>query len=356
MARTRIDCNLKSLSVRLARSGPGRTKLHASIVRSNVGVVAIGRNEGESLDKCLQSIAGRAAATVYVDSGSDDGSLSRAREAGCHVIAMDTQVPFTAARARNDGFRYIRQLAPHLPYVQFIDGDCELVEDWIPKAVAFLDEHRDVAVVCGRRRERRPTNSIYNMLCDVEWNTPIGDTKACGGDALVRADAFEQVGRYRADLIAGEDPELCVRFRTKGWRVYRLDAEMTLHDAAMTRFGQWWRRTVRSGYAFAQGAHLHGAPPERHFVWQSRRAWLWGICLPLMCMVASILYGGWGWATWLVYPLQVLRLTVRSVGPLRQRALVALFQVLARFPEGAGQIKFLGDRLIGRQARIIEYK
>ena len=172
----------------------------------------------------------------------------------------------------------------------------------------------------------------------------------------MRADIFEKVGCYRANLIAGEEPELCVRLRAAGWRIWRLDAEMTLHDAAMTHFAQWWRRSTRAGYAFAQGAYLHGASPERHKVWESRRAWLWGIWLPLACTAAGLAFGPWGWAAWLIYPLQWIRLTVRSSGSLRQRALLALFQLLARFPESWGQLKFMRDRLLRRQSNLIEYK
>ena len=124
----------------------------------------------------------------------------------------------------------------------------------------------------------------------------------------------------------------------------------------MTHFSQWWRRAVRSGYAFAQGAYLHGEPPERHWVWESRRAWLWGVWLPAACLVASLAWPPWGLAAWLIYPLQVLRQIARNRGPLADRATIALFQVLARFPEGWGQITFLRDRLLGRQPRLIEYK
>ena len=101
------------------------------------------------------------------------------------------------------------------------------------------------------------------------------EARAFGGDVMIRAAALENVGGYRDDLIAGEEPELCIRLRAAGWRIWRLPYEMTSHDAAMTRFSQWWRRAMRAGYAFAQGAHLHGASPERHWVWESRRAWLW---------------------------------------------------------------------------------
>ena len=323
---------------------------------SKVGIVVIGRNEGERLGKCFQSILGPAAVVVYVDSGSTDRSVSLARSFGNYVVELDARIPFTAARARNEGFEQLQQVMPNLPYVQFVDGDCEVTAGWIENAVAFLESHRDVAVVCGRRRERYPTRSIYNWLCDIEWNTPVGEAKSCGGDALMRAEAFEKVGHYRADLIAGEEPELCVRLRRAGWRIWRLDYEMTLHDAAMTRFAQWWRRALRSGYGFAQGAHLHGAPPERHYVWESRRAWLLGVWLPLACLASGILFGPWGWAAWLVYPLHILLTMVRNSGALGDRALLALFYELAHFPEGLGQIKFMRDRLLGRHARVVEYK
>ena len=323
---------------------------------SKIGVVAIGRNEGERLGRCLQSVKQRAALVVYVDSGSTDDSLLLARSAGSEVVELDTRIPFTAARARNEGFERMRHLVPDLRYVQFVDGDCEVVANWLEKSAVFLDTNRNVAVVCGRRRERDPGRSIYNSLCDIEWDTPVGEAKACGGDALMRTDAFEQAGGYRTDLIAGEEPELCVRLRAAGWRVWRLDTEMTLHDAAMTRFSQWWRRTVRNGYAFAQGAYLHGASPERHYVWESLRAWLWGVLLPLGCLLSGLAFGTWGWAAWLIYPLQLLRQTLRNPGSLRQRALLALFQLLGRFPEGWGQIKFMRDLLLGRRAHLIEYK
>jgi GT2 family glycosyltransferase len=323
---------------------------------SKIGIVAIGRNEGERLAQCLQSVIKHAALIVYVDSGSTDGSVTIARSYGCEVIELDMRSPFTAARARNEGFGMVRRLAPDLPYVHFVDADCEIVAGWLKTAEAFLDTHFDVAVVCGRRRERYPTRSIYNELCNIEWDTAVGETKACGGDALMRIEPFEQVGGYRADLIAGEEPELCVRLRAAGWHIWRLDAEMTLHDAAMTRFSQWWWRTVRNGYSFAQGAYLHGASPERHYFWQMLRAWLWGVCIPLACLMCGLALGTWGWAAWLIYPLQVLRQTVRNPGSLRQRALLAVFQLLARFPESWGQIKFMRDLLLGYQTRLIEYK
>ena len=144
--------------------------------------------------------------------------------------------------------------------------------------------------------------------------TPAGEVRACGGNAMMRASTFEAVGGFRDDLIAGEEPELCVRLRAAGWRIWRLDAEMALHDAAMTHFGQWWHRAIRGGYAYAQGAYLHGAPPERHYVWETRRAWLLGVWLPLACLASGLAFGSWGWAVWMIYPLHMLQKVIRGSG------------------------------------------
>src|SRR5262245_23342932 len=131
------------------------------------GAVAIGRNEGERLRQCLNSLS-IAAAAVYVDSGSTDGSAQWAHRQGADVIDLDMSIPFTAARARNVGFRRLRELAPDLAYVQFVDGDCALNEYWPRRAISFLDSHTDIGAVCGRRRELYPERSIYNWMCDRE--------------------------------------------------------------------------------------------------------------------------------------------------------------------------------------------
>lgn len=323
---------------------------------TGIGVVVIGRNEGPRLERCLISLIGSAQKVVYVDSGSTDNSVPMARKLGVEVVELDMTIPFTAARARNEGFARVQQLLPTMRYVQFVDGDCEVVGTWLPQAQAFLDARPDVAVVCGRRRERFPQRSIYNFLCDREWDTPVGEAKACGGDALMRADAFAAASGYRADLIAGEEPELCVRLRASGWKVWRLGEEMTLHDAAMTRFKQWWQRSMRGGYAFAEGAFLHGAAPEQHWLRESRRAWFWGLGIPLAAFVASLILGWFGLLLLLIYPVQVMRLARRGDGSPRENWLLAFFLVLGKFPEMVGQVKFLLSRIVGGKTALIEYK
>src|SRR5262249_13587938 len=127
-------------------------------------------------------------------------------------------------------------------------------------------------------------------------------------------------------------------------------------DAEILKFSQWWKRTTRVGYGFAHGAYLHGAAPKQLWVWETRRAWLWGILLPISCLAMTALFWPWGLVAWASYPLQAARQTMRNRGEFKQRALLALFQLLARFPECWGQIKFWRDRMFSRQSNLIEYK
>lgn len=325
----------------------------------NLGIVAIGRNEGERLRRCLLSVLETAVPVVYVDSGSTDGSVEMARSLAAEVVELDLSIPFTAARARNAGFARLLQLHPQLAFVQFIDGDCEIVAGWLEKAQQALQNQPSLAVVCGRLRERCPEKSVYNRLCDMEWDTPVGETKACGGIAMMRAAAFQQVGGFNPALIAGEEPELCVRLRQEGWKIYRIDAEMALHDAQMLHFSQWWRRAIRNGHAYAEGAWLHGQPPERHWVKDSLSIWFWGLILPLLTVGLVGVTSGGSLILLSGYPLLTYRIARRQQKEGRKAEdawLYALFCVLGKFPQVWGQLKFHYRRLLGRESRLIEYK
>jgi len=326
----------------------------------DVGVVAIGRNEGERLKRCLRSAVACTERVVYVDSGSNDGSVDFAISLGVAVVNLDTSIPFTAARARNEGVALLTSEWPDLAYVQVVDGDCELQPEWIDAARSFMIEHPQAAVVCGRRRERHPEASIYNRLCDLEWDTPVGPARSCGGDALFRLDVFDRVGGYNPAVIAGEEPELCVRIRAEGHEVYRLDQEMTLHDAAMTRFGQYWKRAKRAGHAFAQGADMHGAPPERHGVKQTRSAIVWGLVLPILAIAAAWWTSGVSvLAYFVLVGVQLWRIRRGELRRGRSHAdatLLAVFIMIAKPAQASGVLLYWFRKITGRQARLIEYK
>ncbi|MEM6614198.1 MAG: glycosyltransferase [Cyanobacteria bacterium P01_C01_bin.72] len=324
----------------------------------NLGIVVIGRNEGDRLRQCLLSVLDSAPDIIYVDSGSTDNSVAMAKSLGVEVLELDLTVPFTAARARNEGLTKLLQLHPELTYVQFVDGDCEVVPGWLEQAYEVLTTNADWVVVCGRRRERYPGRSLYNFLCDLEWNTPVGEAKACGGDAMMRVAAWQEVNGFDPSLIAGEESELCLRLRRQGGKIVRLSGDMTLHDAQMTRFGQWWQRSVRSGYAYAAGAGLHGQAPERHRVKETKSIWLWGGIVPAIALATVGLSHGWSLVLLFAYPLLVYKIYryLKTRYSSRHALIYALNCVLIKFPQIQGQIQFSLNKLLGRKQSILEYK
>ena len=320
-----------------------------------IGAVVIGRNEGQRLLKCITSIRNSSSQIVYVDSGSADDSVVQAKLLGCDVVSLDMNFPFTAARARNAGLQFLLEKYEGVEFVQFVDGDCELNSRWITCAHNYLLANANYAIACGRRRERFPEQTVYNSLCDIEWNTPIGDAKSCGGDALIRASAILNVDGYRDTLIAGEEPEMCYRLRQKNWKVVRLDKEMALHDAAITKLSQWWQRSKRAGYAYMASALLHGRAKERFRVREVIRILFWGGTLPAV-FIAGLVIPLLSSTVLLVYLIQYFRLRRQAPTERNLAAAWAFFLILGKFPEFLGVAKCLIDALFTRQSTIIEYK
>lgn len=330
-------------------------------VLQDLGIVVIGRNEGDRLRQCLLSVrqATDNINIIYVDSGSTDDSISRAKSLGVEVVELDLSTPFTAARARNEGFARAIALNPQLKFVQFVDGDCTVVAGWLKTAYSVISQRHDLAVICGRRRETAPQQSVYNLLCDIEWDTPVGETDACGGDAMMRVEAFQQVGGFNPTLIAGEEPELCLRLRNKGWKILRYDADMTLHDAQITRFGQWWKRALRAGHAYVEVPSLHPQDKQQYWLKENNSIRLWGFFLPATVVGLFWLTKGWVLLLLLGYLIIIYKIYgyMLTTGMNAKSSLTyAIACVAAKFPQMQGQLQFYLGKLGEKRQNIIEYK
>ncbi|MXO60717.1 glycosyltransferase [Altererythrobacter salegens] len=316
-----------------------------------LGIVVIGRNEGERFRRCLSSML-ECHRVVYVDSGSTDDSVAHARAIGADVVQLDASLPFTAARARNEGFARLLDHWPSTAFVQFVDGDCEFEDGWLRQSLSFLETHTNVAAVCGRRRERFPNATLYNRLCDEEWNTPVGLSLACGGDVMMRASAFQEVAAYDPTLIAGEEPELCARLRSHGWVIWRLGIPMTVHDAAMFRFNQWWLRALRSGYGYAQVFHRTAlSPVTTLYARELCRAIFWCVGVPLLAIILALLFGPTGLlAAPLIWIAQFFRLSLAH-GPAKGALLL-----IGKLAELIGATRYAWTAMINKPRGAIFYK
>jgi GT2 family glycosyltransferase len=335
--------------------------MSAANMAKDIGVVVIGRNEGQRLVACLSSLQGTSLPSVYVDSGSSDGSAQAARAFCDRVVELDPARPFSAGRARNEGWAALRAAHPQTRFVQFLDGDCVLLNGWLAAASNAMNAAPDLGIVVGELVERRPQASVYNRLCALEWNSPAGEVRnfgALGGIMFVRADSFEQVGGFNETVIAGEDSELGLRIARAGGRIMKIAVPMATHDADMLRFSQWWRRAVRSGHAIAQRFSLHGSGPTRDSARERRSVLVWGVAIPALVLLllpvtrgaSALLVAGYAVLAWRIARHRLERGDARS-----DAWLYARYTVLGKFAEAIGMLKFHLNKMSGRY-RIIEYK
>lgn len=328
----------------------------------DVGVVVIGRNEGERLKRCLTAEGIKGLPTVYVDSGSSDGSAELADSLGVDVVVLKSDRPYTAARGRNAGIEYLSATHPSLTFVQLLDGDTEVDDSFISRAYDEITKQHTNGAVSGRLRERHRDASKYNRLCDMEWNHSVGPSEVFSGNVLLRIESWRDAGGYDETLIAGEDPELSLRVRNKGWSISCIDAEMGLHDADMHTFSQWWTRTTRTGHAFAEGADLQRA--SGHYAREIRSIAFWGGALPAV-IAGSAALGFSKRQAWLgvaaagLYPLQWWRVRGHRLEMGDDDAdskLYATHVIIGKFAEVRGAMRYYLNRRRGKRQELVEYR
>jgi glycosyltransferase involved in cell wall biosynthesis len=320
-----------------------------------VGAVVIGRNEGARLVACLASVRAEVGTVVYVDSGSTDGSVERAKEAGAIALPLE-KGPFSAARGRQEGLDVLMRESPGMEFVQFIDGDCLLQPGFVGQALGYLLANARTAAVTGRRREEG--NSFYSRLIDIDWDIAPGAVRYVGGDSLWRISAVREAGGWAPELIAGEEPDLCFRLHDLGWAFHRLPVEMTLHDIRMRRFIQYWRRSVRAGHAYAEVAMRRRRGNGREWGRTVVSILAYGLVLPLGFVAAVI----WFWPVAAVIALLYARLIASMVMRCRRKGrslglsiAYALYTTVCKSAGVIGVARYFIGRLTGSRSRIIEY-
>lgn len=327
---------------------------------SDVGIVVIAKNEGERLRRALASCQRDVDAVVYADSASTDDSVAYAGSLGVEVVVLDvSERPPNQPRGRNAGFRALREAYPDLRYVFFMDGDCELVDGFLEAARAELERDPKLGGVCGRRVELLPDASVYNFLIDTEWNTPVGAAEEFGGDVLLRVDALAATEGYNESMISGEDLELSYRLRRAGWGIRRIAREMTRHDVALHRFGAWWKRHARGGYAYAHGAALHLPGKHAPHVRKCVGMLFWGLFLPVTALAFVPFTGGWSALAFLAYAVlwhKIKRWRVSLGDPAKRAGVYARYIVIGKFAEALGILQCGFGLLSKRGFRYVEYK
>jgi len=323
-----------------------------------VTIVVIGRNEGSRLVRCLRSVASLTPVdfdieTIYVDSNSSDDSLTAAASFGAKTLLLEDSTP-SAAKARNKGWRHAKG-----DWVLFLDGDTELYPDFLEQAIAAIRDPK-VAVVCGRIHESRPDQSIYVRALDLDWVNASGSVDFCGGNALFRRDVLCRTSGFDPNLIAGEEPELCQRIRHLGYLICQLPIPMVKHDLGIVSFTGYWRRSFRSGYAYAEISQRFITDKYPLWKYESRRNLMHGLLL-IVILTLSLTPILWPYS-WIACTSLLGLLVIRTMQRTRircadwgTRLIYAIHSQVSQIPILLGQTAFHLDRLRGAKRGIVEY-
>lgn len=334
----------------------------AALATVDVSIVVIGKNEGERLVRCLNSV--REAdwgdlrhELIYVDSQSSDASVATAQTLGARALVLDDAAP-CAAKARNLGWQQASG-----QYILFLDGDTVLHPQFVQRALQCLSAAPQVCAAWGHRRESRPEQSLYTRVLDLDWVYPTGQTLYFGGDVLVRRQTLQDVGGFDPSLKAGEEPELCARLRSAGWRIEHIDAPMTTHDLAISHWRPYWLRAWRSGIAYAEVAErmrMRGDILWQHEAARDFRHGLLYTASPLLLIAA------W-WVSPLLTGLMVLAAAALIARTARRCAWKAPGQPLLQWqyavhahlqkvPAFFGQLKWRQAQRAQRDIGLVDYK
>ena len=206
---------------------------------SRVAVVIATRNRGPELLGTLNRLLSldERPRVVVVDNGSTDGTaeLVLDRHPGVQVVGLRRN---QGAAARTIGARLV-----DTPYVAFSDDDSWWAPGALGRAVELLDRHPRLAVLAarvligpGQRVDpvcQEMANSPLPPAADLP-GPPVLGFIACG--AVVRRDAFLEVGGFNARLgVGGEEELLSVDLAAGGWGLAYVDEVVAHHYPSPVR-------------------------------------------------------------------------------------------------------------------------
>jgi GT2 family glycosyltransferase len=154
---------------------------------SPISVVVPNWNGRRWLGGCLESIARQErppAEVIVVDNGSDDGSLD--------YLAAEWPTVRVLALGHNTGFAHAANRglwAARCELVALVNTDVELAPDWTARMATALYEHSGAAAAACKMLSMQDPSVLY-----------------AAGDVLRRDGACEQIGRFRADRGAWDEP------------------------------------------------------------------------------------------------------------------------------------------------------
>ena len=223
-----------------------------------------------SLGRCLDALGAQTLErdrfeVIVVDDGSAEpprAAIERARRGGALDVRLLEQANAGPAAARNAGANVAQGT-----YVVFTDDDCRPDAGWLRALEAMTARFPGCAI--GGRVVNALGDGIYSTASQllIEFLYEYYNVDETGGRFFITSNlalptqAFRQIGGFDTSfpLAAGEDRDLCDRWREAGLRMVYSDEAIVHHAHALGL-----RSFCRQHFNYGRGAfHLHRARARR---------------------------------------------------------------------------------------------
>ena len=267
---------------------------------TDVSVIVVSYNARDHLERCLETVAGRAHEVIVVDSGSTDGSreLVRERFPGVRLVELAENRGYGAGA--NKGIRIASGR-----WFLLLNSDAWPVGNGVEELVAFGDRHPEIGVAGPKllnpdgslQRSVRGFPTVWRLATEYFFLRKLAPgTRALnafyaanfdhetvrkaeflmGAVLLLRREAIAQVGGFdERFFMFSEETDLCYRMHKAGWTVeFFPEAEFVHVGGASTRseWGRMYREQLRGHLLFlAKHQSFHRAEQARKMlVWALR--------------------------------------------------------------------------------------
>ncbi len=177
----------------------------------------------------LEQIVAPLFEVIVVDNASHDDTVALARRCWPTALIQPNTVNIGFGRACNQGAALARGA-----YIQFLNADVVLTPTALQIAIANLQAHPDIGILCP--------STLYPDQTLPPNLPPLEDTAAVPGCAMiVPQPVWEQLGGFDERIfLYWEDTELCWRAWLLGWRVVADLRAVVYHErGASTGFRRW---------------------------------------------------------------------------------------------------------------------
>jgi len=246
-----------------------------------VSIIIKALNEQENIARCIESCLKETeslkAEIILVDSLSTDSTVEIAKKYPIKVVQFVNQADIGCGAAPQLGYQHSKG-----DFIYLIDGDMELCEGFLNKAIEFLQDNSKVAGVAGKlvdtrfsSREDERRAALYNKM------TTVKNEKHLGGGGLYRKAAIESVGYFsHSGLNSREEFELGARLLSNSWLLKRLHVNSVMHTGHEEGNIQRLCRLWKNGRLYSSGGLLKTAFGKPWFNLCVMH--LWYLFLPLL--------------------------------------------------------------------------